>query len=108
MAEVIRADLSTANGAEVTQWLVDKGVTGGIQTWVASDGMHIIVDSLDAEAINAALVGFAPTADREQPYMTVPKEVKDAMIFLRNRGNAGDNVAKACFVLFKYLNDRIE
>lgn len=35
-------------------------------------------------------------------------EVLQAVSFLRQRADAGDNVARACLVLFRHLNRRLE
>ena len=106
MASITRTDLVNADGIEVTNWLNSHGITL-VSTNVVGDAM-IIEAAESAEQIEAALVGFVPTAPRGQWREPVPDVVKNAYARLIARAQAGDVVARDVLILLRFTNSRIE
>jgi hypothetical protein len=77
MSEIVRADLATADGAEVTQHLLNRGWKTTIQTHLDGDGLHVRAAGVAADTIAAALADFVPTAPRGEWRLPDPPEIRD-------------------------------
>ena len=51
---------------------------------------------------------FRAMREASEAEATVPPEVLQAVAFLRQRADAGDNVARAVLVCLRYVNTRLE
>jgi hypothetical protein len=77
MSEIVRPDLANADGAEVTQHLLDRGWKATIQTHLEDDGLHVRATGVAAETLIAALSDFVPTAPRGEWQPPDPAEIRD-------------------------------
>ena len=69
-----RPDLVDADGAEVSHWLLEHGI-GEVRTWRDEDALAIDSTSNTDSEVEAALVGFVPTAPAGE-YVHVPPDLR--------------------------------
>lgn len=84
MPEIVRPDLASADGIEISDHLRLAGFTS-IATWLEDNGLHIDVrDAPSVEAITAALAGWSPTYTRGTYLGLLPPGVIDHVQHLRD------------------------
>lgn len=79
---ITRPDLADADGVEVTAWIVEHSTITDVQTAVADDAMQISSGTATDAELNAALVGFVPTAPAGE-YVYVPPTLRGHKDHLR-------------------------
>jgi hypothetical protein len=77
VSEIVRPDLATADGAEVTQHLLDRGWTTLIESRLEDDGLHVRARGVAADTITAALADFVATAPRGEWRPPDPVAIRD-------------------------------
>lgn len=86
---------NSVNPERLSVFLADRGFIATVEDRVA-EGLFVLTDDPTVE------VALAEYTDEY-----VPQVVRDALQFLKQRADAGDNSAKAVLVLFRYVHRRL-
>lgn len=113
MSVVTFPELPTAEIGEVMSHLIFQhgwNLTR-MRGWRDEAGLlHIETDHEEAE-VREALADYVPVAAPgtwKPPQTPLPTLVRQAVDFLQQRADAGDNVARATLVCLRHLNSRLE